>query len=204
MADNMYKGNADPAGENRGLLGGRAGAGSVQEQVGLACTDGGLFGCFSDIPVCLTGWCCPCFLSGQSLKRTKQTGSTCAGCMIYMVPIILVHLLVLALLGSFLSDPAILAVADPRCYCNTTNAVAGVGDALGNTTADFGCFFCGSGSVDNSGSNRHDTNSYEGHVHGHVDPWGRRMQADLAADQSSVEATGADHRGVHVRPAPRK
>eukprot|EP01051_Picozoa_sp_SAG22_P009969 SAG22_NODE_868_length_6763_cov_110.776261_4_plen_245_part_01 len=142
MADNMYKGNADPAGENRGLLGGRAGAGSVQEQVGLACTDGGLFGCFSDIPVCLTGWCCPCFLFGQSLKRTKQTGSTCAGCMIYMVPGLLVSLAAFVFFGSLVTDPAFLTFVDPRCYCApkcdcpaAAAAAANSANILGNVTA---------------------------------------------------------------------
>eukprot|EP01051_Picozoa_sp_SAG22_P012680 SAG22_NODE_1340_length_4691_cov_566.488240_3_plen_308_part_00 len=47
----------------------------------------------------------------------------------------------------------------------TTETVGSLQQAI---TADVGCFFCSSGSVDNSNSNRHDSNPYEAHVHGHV------------------------------------
>ncbi|UJR27955.1 hypothetical protein I4U23_009213 [Adineta vaga] len=29
----------------------------------------GLFGCFEDIPTCLLGWCCSCYLFGQNAEQ---------------------------------------------------------------------------------------------------------------------------------------
>ncbi|CAF0981281.1 unnamed protein product [Rotaria magnacalcarata] len=29
----------------------------------------GLFGCFEDIPICLLGWCCGCYLFGQNAEQ---------------------------------------------------------------------------------------------------------------------------------------
>ncbi|CAF4991552.1 unnamed protein product, partial [Rotaria magnacalcarata] len=29
----------------------------------------GLFGCLEDIPTCLLGWCCPCYLFGSNAQQ---------------------------------------------------------------------------------------------------------------------------------------
>ena len=141
MADNLnYKGAhaaaaQDPAAENLGLLGGPAGVTGTEHASLAAATDGGLCGCFRDMAVCLTGWCCPCVLFGQSLKRARLTRSTCAGCVLYMVPALLLSVAAAVFLGSVLTDPAFLALVDPRCHCNTTSPLAGLASGVGNSTS---------------------------------------------------------------------
>ncbi|CAF0825716.1 unnamed protein product [Adineta ricciae] len=34
----------------------------------------GLFGCFEDIPTCLLGWCCSCYLFGQNAEQIDGSG----------------------------------------------------------------------------------------------------------------------------------
>ena len=140
MADRLnYTGHAqsvdDSSVERVGLLGGRAGVGSLKEQAGLATTDGGLCGCFSDMKVCLTGWCCPCLLFGQTLRRSRLTKNTCTGCMGYMVPTMLASLAAVFFVVSCFNSPAFMAIADPHCYCNTTSTLAGIASGVGNSTS---------------------------------------------------------------------
>ncbi|CAF4044506.1 unnamed protein product [Rotaria sp. Silwood1] len=33
----------------------------------------GIFGCFEDIPTCLLGWCCSCYLFGQNAEQIDRS-----------------------------------------------------------------------------------------------------------------------------------
>lgn len=41
----------------------------------------GLTGCFDDIPICIIGWLCPCYLFGQNAEKVRGSSaiSACLG-----------------------------------------------------------------------------------------------------------------------------